>query len=77
MSLIEDLRQYRIAKMAIFDWVMTVVGALIIAGIFKLNALIVLIILLVASIPIHMAAGIKTNTNYYLGLDDEPLATDP
>jgi hypothetical protein len=73
MGLIEELRQYRVAKMAVFDWVMTVLGAIIIAGIFKWNALIVLIVLLIVSIPIHMLANVKTYTNYYLGLDEEPM----
>lgn len=72
MITLEYLRSFRIAKMAIFDWVLTIIGAYILAIFMNWNFLLTLIILLLLSIPIHILFNVKTYTNYYLGVDNEP-----
>jgi hypothetical protein len=72
LGTLEYLRSFRIAKMAIFDWVATIIGAAVVSYWKGWNFIVVLIILLVISIPLHIVFGVRTYTNYYLGLDKEP-----
>jgi hypothetical protein len=58
--------------MAMFDWVLTIIGAACAAWWMQWNMLIVLMALLFLSIPIHLLFGIHTYSNYYLGLDIKP-----
>jgi hypothetical protein len=58
--------------MAAFDWIATIIGAYFLATYMSWSFILVLVILLLISIPIHMYFGTKTYTNYYLGLDEKP-----
>ncbi len=69
---ITELRSYRIARMAIFDWVATIVAAVLVAWWSGYNWLAVLIVLLIASVVLHIAFGVRTWTNYYIGVDSRP-----
>lgn len=71
-GVITYLRSFRIANMAIFDWVATILGALAVSAYFHYNFVIVLLILLIVSIVLHKLLDVKTYTNYYIGFDDEP-----
>lgn len=71
-SLIDKLRSVRIAKMAVFDWACSILGAAALAYWLNLSFIILLLGLLLVSIPVHMILGVRTYTNYYLGLDEEP-----
>lgn len=72
MSTINYLRSFRIANMAIFDWVATIIGALVVSIYFNYSFLIILLILLLISIGLHLIFNVKTYTNYYLGFDNKP-----
>jgi hypothetical protein len=66
------LRSFRIARMSVFDWAATVIGAVVTARYFGFNMLLTLLILLIISIPLHRLFGVKTFTNYYIGYDSKP-----
>lgn len=72
MSTINYLRSFRIANMAIFDWVATILGALVVSIYFNYSFIIILLVLLLVSIGLHLIFNVKTYTNYYLGFDNEP-----
>lgn len=81
MSLISNLRKYKILKMAIFDWVATFFGALIInillnkyTNIYKgynemVSYLITLIILVILGIIVHYVLGVNTRLGCYLRIN--------
>jgi len=72
MTTLEYLRSYRIAHMAVFDWMATIISAYLLATLMGYSFIITLFILLLISIPLHIIFGIHTYTNYYLGLDEKP-----
>jgi hypothetical protein len=72
MSWIEYLRSFRIANMAVFDWVMTFVAAAAIGLWMGWPIMVIFVILLLISIPVHILFGVHTYTNYYLGLNYMP-----
>lgn len=65
---IAELRQYRIFGMAIFDWVATIIGALLISRATGTCVAATFIILIVIAIIAHVAFGVPTMLNVYLGL---------
>lgn len=70
-SLITTLRSYKIpgtGGMVVFDWAVTLLAAYLIPGSFICN----LVILLLASVLLHLLFNVPTVTNYYLGLSVEP-----
>lgn len=71
MSVIANLREYRIFGMAIFDWVATMAGALLLSRITKTCFISSFIILTMLAIVIHAAFGIPTMLNVYLGLAEK------
>lgn len=76
-SLISDLRSYRIKEIAIFDYVSSVVGIILVCfywfntsltkGVFC-GALLAFPL----GIAIHYIFNVKTTLNYKLGLSDKP-----
>ena len=72
INIIDILRGPKLFEFVIFDWISTLLGALILAKLFDFNYLILLIILLIISIYLHIEFEIPTMTNYYLGLSDMP-----
>lgn len=74
MVSIEDLRSLKdpLFNMVVFDWVATVLSAIIIRAIFGAPIIDTLIILLILSIVLHVVFDIPTKTNYYLGLSKDP-----
>jgi type IV secretory pathway VirB3-like protein len=67
-----SLRSYRIFGMALFDWVATLIAAALLSMWIRVPALEVLVVLLLASIFLHVVFGIRTVTNYFLGLSKMP-----
>lgn len=83
-SLIQHIRQYRIAKMAIFDWVITIIPLFILSWLMyykwnignKLSFIFILfmVILLgiIIGIVVHKILNVPTMLNYYLGISEKP-----
>jgi multisubunit Na+/H+ antiporter MnhF subunit len=69
MSLITELRKYKIYDMAIFDFTLTFIASLIISKYFNKNILPTFIILIILGIVIHKIIGQPTMLNAYLGLN--------
>lgn len=78
MNIIEKLRSYKIPHtngMVLFDWLATLIGAIILANFYGKtfsSYLIIFIFLIIISIPIHYIFDIPTVTNYYLGISMYP-----
>ena len=77
-STIDQLRQYRIAEMAIFDWVTSLLGAIIIGYyLLKLRSIIHwivwIIIWILFGIIVHLLFGVDTMLGYYLGINKKPI----
>lgn len=72
MSLIDELRGPKIANFVIFDWVSTIISAIIIQQVFDANVFMVFIILIILSIFLHIIFKVDTQTNYLLGLSQKP-----
>lgn len=75
---VAELRQYRIAGMAIFDWTTSLLGAVVI-GYFlleKRNSWVLwtlwIAVWILFGIFIHFVLGVDTMLGYYLGLNDKP-----
>ncbi len=61
-----------ILKHPFIDWILTLLGAFVLARIFKYDFVVVFIILIFLSIPLHIIMETPTNTNFYLGLSTSP-----
>ena len=85
MSFIDELRKPKIpltGGMVLFDWIMTILGALLITYTFHRPNLMIeedltaflysLMILIILSIVLHYLLDIPTVSNYYLGLSKNP-----
>lgn len=72
MGIIDALRRPRLFGFVLFDWIATLLGALLLSGITGIGYGLMLFILLVASVFLHIYFDIPTNTNYYLGLSEMP-----
>ncbi len=70
--LIEKLREPKVFGFVLFDWISTILGALIIANYLQYNFMATLIVLLVISIYLHWYFDVPTLTNYYLGISKNP-----
>jgi hypothetical protein len=68
MSYIDTLREYKIGGFVIFDYIATLFAAYAASQFFNISILLAFIILFIISIPAHYYYGVKTRTNYYLGL---------
>ena len=76
-TLIDKLRQPKIADMSIFDWVTSLLGAFILGkfiGIHSRNAWVLFILAwTLFGILAHWYFGISTMLGYYLGINDKPI----
>ena len=78
-NILDKLRSPKVAGMAIFDFVATLILAIIIgvcinqynpfASSVVLNIFIIFVLLIILAIAIHKGLGIPTMLNYYLGLN--------
>ena len=66
MSIISSLRSVRFEKTALFDFILTIIGALILTKMTKIPLVITTVLLLVGGELIHYMFGIQTNTIKYL-----------
>jgi hypothetical protein len=83
-SFIQRIRQYRIAKMAIFDWSATIIPLFILSWLmyykwniannlpFTFILFIVILIGIISGIIIHKILNVPTMLNYYLGISEKP-----
>ena len=65
MTIIDNLRSYRLLGMAIFDWVVTLVSAIIIIYVFNLNWKVVLLAIIPLSILSHAIFQTETTMMKY------------
>jgi hypothetical protein len=65
MSIINNLRSYRLLGMAIFDWVVTLVSAIIVIYVFNLNWTIVLLAIIPLTILSHAIFQTETTLMRY------------
>lgn len=68
MSVVTELRKYRLFDMAVFDWVATLIGALLISRALGTNIAATMMTMIILAIVVHAALGIPTMFNAYLGL---------
>jgi hypothetical protein len=79
---IQQLRQYRIFGLALFDLVTSFVGLILIflfawkMSFSNLNPLIFILFAIILTIPVgiafHVVFGVNTSLNYQLGLSNKP-----
>jgi len=62
----EGVHSYRIFNIAIIDVIATLLGALIISYVFKINYFIVLVILFILGIVLHRLFCVNTTINRYI-----------
>jgi hypothetical protein len=78
MSIITTLRSFRIAGIAVFDVVLSIIGLLITLRFFKPNRpqhfylSWALVLVFPIAIITHLLLGIPTTLNYYMGLSQHP-----
>jgi hypothetical protein len=78
MSIIESLREPKLFGFVLFDWISTIIGALLLANYLDYDFWVVLITLLIISIYLHWYFNTPTLTNYYLGISSNPrISTNP
>lgn len=80
--MLDEIRQYTIFGMAIFDWVLTLIGSYILIWFlypYFMNRfayinffIVVTISVIILGIIIHKILGIDTMLGYYLGLNMKP-----
>ncbi len=78
---LEYLRSFRVGGMAVFDWVGTLLGSLLITKALIseptfIQYLFGFIIVIFISIFVHMAFNVPTMLLYYLGLSEKPARPD-
>ena len=66
MSLLETLRSYKIVDTAIFDYIGTIIVAIILCYYTHIPVTILTIILLILSIPFHYLFHVSTSSTKYL-----------
>ena len=72
-SVIDELRSYRVAKIALFDLLLSFIILAYISTLFGYSYWLGIIMTLPISIIAHLLFGIDTQLNYYLGLSKEPV----
>ena len=83
MTTIEQIREQKIpwtGGMVVFDWIATLMGAPLLAYLLYGTTdpwLLMFVVLIVISIPLHVVTDTPTVTNYYLGLSDHPQRSKP
>lgn len=64
----QGLHKYRFLNTAIVDYIMTIIGAIILTAIFKIPLVLTTIGLFILSIILHIIFGVETNVTKYLGI---------
>jgi len=78
MNIIEQLRKPKIFKMALFDWIMTILITYYISYKYNNNKydniifIKFLLMMILFAISIHYIFNIDTKLNYYLGISNDP-----
>jgi uncharacterized membrane protein YcaP (DUF421 family) len=62
----EGVHSYRIFDLAIVDIIMTIIGAFIISKIFKINFILILVILFIIGIILHRLFCVNTTINKFI-----------
>jgi hypothetical protein len=62
----EGVHSYRIFNLAIVDIIMTIIGAFIISKIFKINFILILVILFILGIILHRLFCVNTTINKFI-----------
>ena len=62
------LRSFRIAGMAVFDWMATLIVAVIVSFYTRYSTLAIFTALILISIPLHYVFGVDTVSNRFLGI---------
>lgn len=71
--IIKKLREPKLFGFVLFDWISTILAALLISHFTNINGFLILFILLALSVFLHYIFKIDTKTNYYLGLSNLPV----
>jgi hypothetical protein len=69
---IDELRECKICGFVVFDSIITIFSIYIASKLFNISLIFAFIIIFIISVIAHYYFGIKTCTNYYLGLSSEP-----
>jgi len=76
-TLIDKLRQPKIAGMSILDWLVSLVAVFLIGRLFGLKSvfywLLFILSWIVFGIFVHWYFGISTMLGYYLGINEKPI----
>lgn len=66
--IIAELRKYRLFDMAVFDWVATILGTLLLSRVLGTCFVGTLVVMIILAIIVHAVLKIPTMLNAYLGL---------
>lgn len=77
MSIVTELRKYKIMKMAIFDWSLVIIAAIIWTWYTNSDNKLITFLkiftgLVILGVIIHKLLGIPTMFGYYLGVNEKP-----
>lgn len=77
MSIVTELRKYKIMKMAIFDWSLVIIAAMIWTWYTNSDNKLITFLkiftgLVILGIITHKLLGIPTMFGYYLGVNEKP-----
>lgn len=76
MEIIDTLRRPRIAGMAVFDWVASLLGGWIIGWGIGIRSAVVWVLWfatwILLGVVVHRALGVNTMFGYYLGVNPKP-----
>lgn len=65
----QGIHNYRVMNTAIVDYILTLVGAVVITYYFKIPLVLTTILLFILGVFVHFIFGVNTNTIKYLGLN--------
>ena len=73
---LDRVRQPKVFDMSIFDWVVSLSGAVLVGWVIRVKGLSWILFLLawiLFGVVAHSAFGVKTMLGYYLGLNEKPI----
>lgn len=73
MSLIKQLRSYRISEMALFDIIASVIGMIWLSSYIDISKLNAALLAIPIGVITHWVLGINTELNYKLGISNKPI----
>ena len=74
-TLVDTVRKPRIAGMAVFDWVASLLGGWIVGsyiGIHGVTWIVWFLLWILFGVVVHLALGVNTMLGYYLGVNPKP-----